>query len=84
MLRRLESLINQLQADDRSRLLGLIVGDLAGLKAARHELQRLAAEDPAVRTAALSFLEGLQGLRNLEHEAAADAQFLALAGEKVQ
>ena len=58
MLRRLEALLNELElhdAKDRDRLLGLIVGDLAGLQCARRELERIAATDPTVRSAALQF-----------------------------
>ena len=83
MLRRLEGLINELElhdAKERDRLLGLIVGDLAGLRCARQELERIAATDPCVRTAALQFLESLQALRTAEREAIADARFVELAG----
>lgn len=79
MIRRLETLIRELQAADRSgRLLGLVVGDLGGLQAARSELQRLTV-DPEVRSTLLSFLESLQALRDLEREAADDARFFATA-----
>lgn len=79
MIRRLEALIRELQTADRSgRLLGLVVGDLGGLQAARSELQRLTV-DPAVRSTLLSFLEGVQALRDLEREATEDARFYATA-----
>ena len=85
MLRRLEGLINELElhdAKDRDRLLGLIAADLAGLQCARRELERLSATDPAVRAAALQFLESLQALRTAERESIADARFLEPAGAR--
>ena len=79
MIRRLEALIRELQtADSSGRLLGLVVGDLGGLQAARSELQRLTV-DPEVRSALLSFLEQLRALKDIEQEATEDARFYATA-----
>lgn len=83
MIRRLEALIRELQASDRSgRLLGLVVGDLAGLQAPRAEIERLTV-DPEVRSTLLAFLEQLRALKDIEQEAAEDARFYATA-ERVQ
>ena len=83
MIRRLEALIRELQsADSSGRLLGLVVGELGGLQAARNELQRLTV-DPEVRSTLLAFLEQLRALKDIEQEAAEDARFYATA-ERVQ
>ena len=70
-LKRLEGLDQELrQIDGGDRLKLLITAELAGMPSARRELQRITVSDPAARQAALSFLEGIVGLRNLELEQA--------------
>lgn len=84
ILRRLRSLIAELESSDPTgQLLGLVVGQLAGLRAPLPELQRLTVA-PTVRASVLSFLEGLAAIRDAEREAEADARYALAQGERVQ
>ena len=84
ILRRLRSLVAELEASDPSgQLLGLVLGQLAGLRAPLPELQRLTV-DPDVRAAVLALLEGLQAIREAEREAEEDARYALAQGERVQ
>lgn len=78
MLRRLQSLVAELQAADPSgRLVMLLLGEIASLNACRDELQRVTRGDARLKAAALAFLEGLQALRDAERQAAEDERLLA-------
>ena len=79
ILPRVTALMSELRSvDARDRVLALVVAGLAGVHSAYFELQDLAV-DPAIRSAALGFLEALRALRDSEREREADERFFATA-----